>query len=283
MKFIQTPHGNLQYRSLGTGTEVTLLLHGFGQSHEDMLAFSSLQKTSGRFIFIDMFYHGKSQWRDSNTRLSRGVWKKFLEQLMIQEAFDSFHLIGYSMGGKFSLITLELFEKEVKSLILLAPDGIKTGRWYSISSYPDWIDGLFKQLVFRPKPFQKVVKGLARVRLLDQSILKFFHTQLDSRSKRAQIYLTWRVVGALQPRLAELIRIIRKQGLPVAIFLGSYDRMIDPESIAHFAKKIPHLRQEVLPVGHGQLIDATVKHFTADPGYFSLLRTTSTHSPSRER
>jgi len=56
--------------------------------------------------------------------------------LMKKEDFHEFHLIGYSMGGKFALLTYELFDKKVKSLTLLAPDGIKTGLWYSISSYP---------------------------------------------------------------------------------------------------------------------------------------------------
>ncbi|MFC3417698.1 alpha/beta fold hydrolase [Algoriphagus hitonicola] len=257
MKIIETHQGRLHYTTLGSGPDHVLLFHGFGQNHQYMLPFTKLHHENYTFHLIDLFYHGRSQWFQASTPLSKNHWKWLIQKLMQQESFTNFHLIGYSMGGKFSLLTYELFPDQVKSLTLLAPDGIKTGAEYSISSYPTYFHPFFKRIVFRPQLFFGLVAKLNKVGIVENSLVKFITTQMKTRSQRAQVYFTWRVFGEIHLDLKKISRNANKLKTPISLFTGAHDRMISPKSLSAFSKKIPTAKSIILPVGHGGLINAT--------------------------
>jgi pimeloyl-ACP methyl ester carboxylesterase len=260
MEFVKHAAGKLAYRSIGSGSEVWIFFHGFGQRHQDMLTFDKLRTPNQRFLFVDLIYHGQTSWNTSEKDLKKEEWKAILLSLLQKESIDTFHLVGYSMGGKFALLSYELLPERISSLSLLAPDGIKTGLWYSMSNYPSGIHPLFKQVVFRPKRFFTLVDGLKTAGLLQKSLVKFVKTQLETRSKRAQAYLVWKVLGGLHLQLGTIIRQLRQRPIPVTVFLGEFDRMVSPKNLERFTAKVPQLRLLQLPVGHGQLIEATVSY-----------------------
>ena len=260
MEFVRHAAGKLAYRRFGSGSEVWIFFHGFGQCHQDMLPFDKLRTSKQSYLFVDLIYHGQSSWNTSEKALKKEDWKTILLSLLQQESIDTFHLVGYSMGGKFALLSYELLPKRIISLSLLAPDGIKTGLWYSMSNYPSGIHPLFKQVVFRPKRFFTLVDGLKTAGLLQKSLVKFVKTQLETRSKRAQAYLVWKVLGGLHLQLGTIIKQLRKHPIPVHVFLGEFDRMVSPKNLERFTAKVPQLKLVHLPVGHGQLIDATVSY-----------------------
>ena len=82
---------------------------------------------------------------------------------------------------------------------------------------------------------------------------------MKTRSKRAQVYFTWRVFGGFQPQIATIISEIRNRKTPITLYTGEYDKMITGENLKRFSSKIPHLKVITLPCGHGQLIEETVK------------------------
>ncbi len=260
MEFVRHAAGKLAYRRFGSGSEVWIFFHGFGQCHQDMISFDKLRTSKQSYLFVDLIYHGQSSWNTSENALKKEEWKTILLSLLQQESIDTFHLVGYSMGGKFALLSYELLPERISSLSLLAPDGIKTGLWYSMSNYPSGIHPLFKQVVFRPKRFFTLVDGLKTAGLLQKSLVKFVKTQLETRSKRAQAYLVWKVLGGLHLQLGTIIRQLRQHPIPVTLVLGKFDRMVSPKNLERFTAKVPQLRLLQLPVGHGQLIEATVSY-----------------------
>ncbi|MBA4299787.1 MAG: alpha/beta hydrolase [Cyclobacterium sp.] len=260
MNYLIHPKGKLAYQKVGDGNEVFLIFHGFGQCHRDMLSFERIRKPNQCFLFVDMFYHGRSQWVESSKKLDRVIWSELITSLQKQEDFKAFHLIGYSMGGKFSLLTYELFVKELKSMTLLAPDGIKTGLWYSMSNYPNFFHAAFKGVVFKPNRFFGLVDGLNSSGLVEKSLVKFVRTQMETRSKRAQAYFVWKVFGSIQLQLGNIIRQARTYRTPITLFIGEYDKMVTHKNLDRFSGKIPQLKKVTLPVGHGQLIEAAVDY-----------------------
>lgn len=258
MSHLNTSWGRLFYKREGLGPEVHLVFHGFGQTHQDMMLFSKLKTGKDSYIFIDMFYHGKSLWNNHATQLTSKIWKEIIQELQTKEHFNEFHLIGFSMGGKISLITFEEFPDQVKSMILIGPDGIKTGAWYGINNYPKYIAPVFKRAVFKPKRLFSVMESLKKVGFLEKSIHKFVSTQMETRSKRAQVFFVWKVFGHLQPNLAQVIRLARAKNLPILLFTGKYDQMISHKNLQRFIEKIPSLQHHDLPVGHGALVAESI-------------------------
>ncbi|MDI1322246.1 MAG: alpha/beta hydrolase [Algoriphagus sp.] len=266
MSTLETPWGRLFFEQMGDGPEVFLVFHGFGQTHLDMMPFASLIQPGQRFLFFDMFLHGKSSWHDSSVLLTKVIWSKIVHEILSQEGFTDFHIVGYSMGGKFSLLTYELFPEKVKSLILLAPDGIKTGIFYNLNSYPSYFHPFFKRVVFKPQRFFGIMEGLHSVGILETSLIKFVKTQMQTRSKRAQVYLTWKVFGDIQLSLGSIIQLARKVKTPITLFTGKFDKMVTAENLKPFSTKIPHLKSVSLPVGHGKLIEAAVEYLNQGLG-----------------
>ena len=268
MSILETSWGRLFYEQIGDGPEVFLIFHGFGQSHLDMLPFASLIQPGQRFLFFDLFFHGKSIWHDNSVLLTKVIWSKIVQEILIQEESKDFHLVGYSMGGKFSLLTYELFPEHVKSLTLLAPDGIKTGIFYNLNSYPTYFHPFLKGAVFNPHRFFGIMEGLHSVGILETSLIKFVKTQMQTRSKRAQVYLTWKVFGNLQLSLGKIIQLTRIRKTPINLFTGEYDKMVTAANLSRFSSKIPHLKAISLPVGHGRLIEASVDYFKFNENSF---------------
>ncbi|MDN3202796.1 alpha/beta fold hydrolase [Algoriphagus sediminis] len=259
MSFHSSPWGKLHYLRKGSGPNITLIFHGFGQTHKDMLPLDKIRKEKDSFIYIDMFYHGRSIWQNSEVLLDKEKWKILIESLLMELEAKSFNLIGFSMGGKLSLLTYELIPNRVERMILLGPDGIKTGKWYNTSSYPDFFSPALKRVVFKPQRVFAITKGLKKVGVLDKSIYKFVTTQMQSRSKRAQVYFVWKVFGRIQLNIGKIIREARAKKTPFDLFIGEFDAMITLSNVEKFSKKIQQLELKILPVGHGDLIEAVAE------------------------
>ncbi|MCH7415375.1 alpha/beta hydrolase [Belliella sp. R4-6] len=258
MEYLKTPFGNLAYKKIGNGTEIHLLFHGFGQNMKAYNSFLNLRQENETYIIFDIFYHGQSSWKSINQKLTKEIWRKIIDQLMQEENFNVFHLVGYSMGGKFSLVTYELFPDQVKSLLLIAPDGIKTGFWYNMATFPGILNRIFKHVVLHPKRFFKTMDFLNSLGILESSIVKFVRSQMKTRTKRAQVYFTWNVFKPLQPNLEKIINSSRSHQTQITIITGKYDQMITSENIKKFTSKIANLNLKELESGHNDLIDATV-------------------------
>jgi len=260
MKFLQTPFGRLAYEKYGNGKNIYLLFHGFGMNMKSYQPFIDRRKEEDCYLVFDIFYHGNSSWRSADQPLTKEIWRGIIEQLMTAEGFDRFHLIGYSMGGKFSLNTYEMFPDKVDSMLLMAPDGVKTGLWYNQSAYPKALNRIFKRVIFKPERFFKLMDFFWRLGLLGSSIRKFVRSQMLTRTMRAQLYFTWVVFKPLRPDLGVVIKAARKYNTPITLVTGEFDKMVTSKNLAHFSSKIAHLKTVELACGHNDLIEETVRY-----------------------
>jgi pimeloyl-ACP methyl ester carboxylesterase len=259
-EFLETSFGHLAYQKYGKGKTVYLLFHGFGQTMKAFDPFLCTRKDTECYLVFDLFYHGQSSWKSIQQQLTKEIWRKIILQLMEKENFEKFHLIGYSMGGKFSLVTFELFPCHVQSMLLMAPDGIKTGFWYNMATFPGILNRIFKHVVFHPERFFKTMDILNRLGILESSITKFVKSQMNTRTKRAQVYFTWNVFKPLRPDLGMIIKLIRINQIPVSLVTGKYDKMVTTKNLQKFSSKISHIKNIELECGHNTLIEETVAY-----------------------
>lgn len=266
MKFLGTPFGQLAYEKYGNGENIHLLFHGFGMNMKSYIPFLDIKNEEDTYLIFDIFYHGNSSWRSADQPLTKHIWKAIMEQLMEEEKFQKFHLVGYSMGGKFSLNTYELFPEQVVSMLLMAPDGIKTGLWYNQTAYPKALNRLFKRVIFKPDRFFRFMDFMGKLGLLGSSIRKFVRSQMQTRTMRAQLYFTWVVFKPLKPDLGVIIKAAREYATPITLVTGEFDKMVTSKNLSHFSSKIPHLKTVELPCGHNDLIEETVRYLGKSAG-----------------
>lgn len=260
MHYLKTVFGRLAYQKHGHGKNIYLLFHGFGQNSNALKPFLELRKPDECFILIDLFYHGQSSWKSISNRLTKETWKTIMEQLMEAENISIFGLIGYSMGGKFSLITYELFPSRISSLTLIAPDGIGTGFWYSMGSFPAFLNPLFKRVVINPKRFFLLVNKLHDMGLVGKSLVKFVESRFQSKTVRAQTYFTWKVFHPLKPDLKKIQSSLNQNPIPIYLFTGKFDKMVSTENLKSFSENVNNLKKIELHCGHNDLIDNAAKY-----------------------
>lgn len=259
--FIHYRNNTLHYVKAGNGKQPLLVFHGFGQDHT--LYVPLLKSLSPRFTLyiIDLFFHGKSAWKDGERPLEKRDWKNFMNTLLQEQGISSFSILAYSLGGKFALTTLEAFPTQVEHLYLVAPDGIKTSFWYSMATYPKFFRSIFRSMVFRHERFLWLAEKLNQSKLVDKGLIRFADYQMNTEAKRERVYYSWVVFRRLTFDLKEVARIINDNHVGVTMIVGKYDKVIKPENMNLLLRHVKDYRLEVLEAGHTGLMYESLRFF----------------------
>ena len=261
-KFIY--HGSkLHYSVFGEGEKVLLMFHGFGHTHKQMREIEEALSPEFKIYNFDLFFHGFSEWNHNDTALTHDFWQRMLDAFFAENAIEKFSLLGFSLGAKVALASVELFPEKVEQLFLIAPDGIKNSPFYNMATLPA-IKGLFRQIILQPAIFYKLVKILSLFRLVDKSVLRFASIQMNSRDKRRRVYYTWTVYKGLKPNIENIISILNKKEIHTEIFAGKYDRIIRSEQVKLFADRLKNAKLSYMNSGHNNLIDEVAYHLEAE-------------------
>ena len=122
-----------EYAVFGSGEKVVVAFHGFGREAGDFEQFTSALEHDERFISINLFQHGNSQWpseRALTDSLKKNEHAKFFQAFLGHLGVERFSLFAYSLGGKIAMQTCLLMPAQIDKMLLIAPDGLKVNRFY---------------------------------------------------------------------------------------------------------------------------------------------------------
>lgn len=251
----------MYYSKSGKGKKVLLTFHGFGQTSNHFHELEDVLASEYMIYSFDLFFHGKSYWPFGDQPLQKDFWNKFFAGFLESQQIERFSLLGFSMGGKFVLSSLEYFYSKIDKVILIAPDGIKTSFWYNIATYPTLLQGIFKRTIVKPRIYHNVVNTLNRFKLLDKSLHRFANTQMITRAQRRRVYFSWIVFRDLKFSAKKIADILNENKIELELFLGTYDKIINLKNMKYFLSNLNNYKLEILTAGHSNLIHAVAKYF----------------------
>ena len=254
MPFIQRENSKLHYQVFGRGEHIVFAFHGYGQESSHINTLADALKPECTLYAFDLFFHGKSKLPKSKWPLQKVFLCTLIKQLLEEQNITRFSVMGFSMGGKFALTLIEGFPDQIDRVLLVAPDGIKTNFWYSMATYPGWLQGLFKRTVLRPVPFFKFVNLLDRYNVVDKGLLRFANWHMESTPKRLRIYKSWMGFSQLTFDIRKIVQLLNQNGTQVYLFLGEYDKVIPQHSLQVFIKALQHCELVLLKTGHTFLL-----------------------------
>ena len=256
--FIHYKRNLLHYVKAGNGKQPLLVFHGFGQDHT--LYVPLLRSLSPKYTLyiIDLFFHGRSEWNEGETPLTKRAWKNIIETLLQEEQISSFSVLAYSLGGKFALATLEAFPKRARQMFLLAPDGIKTSFWYSLATYPKFFRRFFKSMILHHERFLWIANKLNESNLVDKGLIRFADYQMNSEAKRRRVYYSWVVFRHLKFDLKNIAALINENNVELIMIVGKYDKVIRPENMQQLLRHVRDYKLEVLESGHTGLMQESL-------------------------
>lgn len=251
---------DLHYGLYPGGPNTLLAFHGFGQTQQYYSSLAaSLQKDYTVYSF-DLFYHGRSHWPDSDHPLTKTFWKEMLDTFLKEQHIDRFSLVGFSLGGKFVLTTLESFPERTTEIMFIAPDGIRTSFWYSFATYPGWARRYFRKVVEEPESLFRLMNLFRRLQIVDAGILRFAEYQMGARHQRERVYNIWVMSRHLSFKMSEIARLINRHGIKVKMFLGRYDKLMTQRNMQNLLRHLKQYDLEVLERGHSMLIDDVARY-----------------------
>jgi pimeloyl-ACP methyl ester carboxylesterase len=258
--FIEVNNSKLFYKKTGTAPSALLLFHGFGQDHAAFDVLSETLVTRFTIYSFDLLFHGQSEWHAEEEPLEKINWKEIITRFLHENKIEKFSLLGFSMGGKFALATLELFPQQVNEIILLAPDGIKTKFWYSLATYPLAFRKLFKSLIDNHGRFLAIATVALQLKLIDRGVLRFVESQMNTVEKRKRVYYSWVVLRHFQFNLTSIAHLINKNQITAQLLIGRHDKIITAKNMASFVRKIPAIKFEIIEAGHSDLIQKSIPY-----------------------
>lgn len=244
----------LHYLLYEGGPEILICFHGYGQQAEYFQPLAERLQECFTVYAFDLFYHGQSKWPDCEVALTGNLLTEMMLDFLKSKGITRLSLCGYSLGGKVAMCLAESLAPRLNHLILIAPDGIKTNFWYSMATYPYWMRRLFKFSISRPAFYFKASKLLGRLRIVDKGVIKFAKYQMNTAAKREKVYCNWLTYRGIVPHIHQLKNALNTCRVKTHIFLGSYDRIIKPDSISTLTRHLNDYTLHQLPTGHNTLI-----------------------------
>jgi pimeloyl-ACP methyl ester carboxylesterase len=259
MQLLQLEHAKLYFTKTGTGGRTLIAFHGFGQSSQVFAELAASLSDSYTVYLLDIFFHGSSLWELDEQPMEKQFWNRVMKRFLDEQSISTFSLLGFSMGGKFALATLEAFPKHVKEVFLLAPDGIKISTWYNLATYPVALRNLFKSMIKKPQRFKAIATFAVRTWLIDKGILRFVESQMNTEEKRKRVYYSWVVFRHLTFNMDIIARIFNQNNIRLVMIVGKYDNVITAKNMNRLLHKVNTYQLEIPDTGHTGVIEASIK------------------------
>ncbi len=221
--YISFRSSRIHYIRMGRGAEWLFCFHGYGEDGNSFALFETELGNRFTLIAIDFPFHGKTDWQEGLS-FEPADLINIIDQ--IKPKHLPMHLLGYSMGGRVALQLLQLIPEKVSRLVLVAPDGLHKNKWQWLATRTKIGNRLFAFSMRRPFIMNSLLDLLSRLRLYNNSLLKFIHYYLDDVEQRMILYRRWTTMRKFRPDKGLLKKIIIEDKIPVRLLFGKYDRVI---------------------------------------------------------
>jgi len=251
----------LHYSCLVGGSQVLLTFHGFGQSKRDLEELEKALASVYTIYSFDLFYHGDSQGSGPERPITKDDWKEWLQPFFAKENILHYSVLGFSMGGRFALATIEAFPENAKELLLVAPDGIKPHFWYAMATHPGLPQKIFRKVVYYPGTFRALATWAQTLRLAHPKLIRFAQRQLNSSEKQDLLYRSWINFKPLSFDIASLAALLNARQIPTRIFLGKYDLLLKEKDVKPLTRRLINCQLIFLESSHPHLLNRVAQYF----------------------
>lgn len=246
---LQREEGTLRCLRMGEGKELIVAFHGFGQQAEDF--YELAQRLSAEYTLIALDFPGSNAalWPSKRPPIPKTLWY-YLQKILDEFGVEQLHLLGYSLGARMAMVLTEYYPEKVKSLILLAPDGLKRSGWYGFLTrnlYGKWI---FNQVLRHPQKWLKRANWLMDKGWPHPRWRGMVNHALGNENYLNHLRTDWPFTRYFIPNTRYLKKVIRKFKLPVWLFMGEHDQVIPIEQGKKWIKGMDEVHFYPLNEGH---------------------------------
>ncbi|MEY5041497.1 MAG: hypothetical protein RLZZ414_1045 [Bacteroidota bacterium] len=250
----------LFYNVYGNGNKVLIAFHGFTKDCTDYKLFENILGNTYTIYALDLFYHGKTKFNAKKIKsFTNEQLKDVITGLLNHLKVQKFSIIGYSMGGKIALYTLQNFSKQIENSFLLAPDGLKMNFWNWWVTKTKTGKYTYGYTIKKPKLVYNIAKIGTSTKILPQKIEKFVELNFGRNGIRLKIYRVWQLYKNITIDTGKINYYFGEQNKEILVFGGHKDPIIKMKFLKDFTKKNQTFKLIELKAGHDLFKDYLIK------------------------
>ena len=224
-------------------------MHGYNHHTQSFRFLGKQLQDRFTILAIDLPYHGFTSWEEKRPLVPEDLHAIILK--IHPQASKGMHILGYSMGGRFSLAYFQHYPDIVKSIALVAPDGLRNNPWYKIATHTKIGNRIFHNTMHNPAWLQRLIRTGDRFKLTKKGLTNSARYFLQNEEGRMQLYNRWTSLSLFRPQLRTIHKLLAKYGVPVRMLLGKADPVISWKDGLRFQKGCPQwIQSSIVPAGH---------------------------------
>lgn len=250
----------LHYHRLGHGPKILLAFHGIAQT--GLICFESFSQLLGDHYTIyafDLFFHGQSKGIHGNDDFSdqdiitKTFWNKLISDFLEENQIDRFDIVGFSIGGRFALATLEAFTEKIDKAFLIAPDGVSEHPVYTLACRFRPTRKIFQWVLQNPLILIRSANLFEKLGLIHTSLIRFTQFMLADPKRQETIYRSWLAFRMLKFDISAVYK--KLDGTKVYLFIGKHDKLLKAKDVKKLSALLPEEQYFLLAAGHGNLVE----------------------------
>jgi pimeloyl-ACP methyl ester carboxylesterase len=228
---------SIEYFVSGKGPNWVICLHGHGRNASD---FSPLAISDTRILSLHLFHHGNSHFpldRIEHDPLQVDEFNALFQLILEEENIQTFHLYAFSQGGRFALCLIPQFVDIIKSVTLVAPDGLNDHTFFNRASRQKWIRKMFIRWEKKHHILPKYLKIASALHLVRPKVKSFISSFIENEELFKKASYSWRTFREIRPNPLEIGQSVKSGNIHFRIIVGKYDQIIQPKQAHSFIKK----------------------------------------------
>ncbi|GAA4461690.1 alpha/beta fold hydrolase [Nemorincola caseinilytica] len=252
----------LHYLRMGTGSDVLLAFHGYGEHAGTFSVFEEHLGHRYTILSFDLPYHGGTAWRGKE-HLTADDLVILVANVMVQFGVDKISLMGYSIGGRVCLSAMAAAPQHIHRVLLMATDGLTVNPFYRFFTRVPAGKYVFRRFLQAGEGSIRLTDLCRRLRLIPDAFHRLATQTLRSQESRLQLLHAWPCLSHLVQPPKVLRSVIATHKIPVFLYMGASDRVLPPSLAQPFAKGMDTVQLYILEKGHRIFDTGNAAHIAA--------------------
>lgn len=249
MEAYLTYHQSTIHYSIHGSGPVLLCLHGYNHNTRSFHFLVKRLQQHYTVLAIDMPYHGFTTWKEE-----RPLMPEDLHGIVLQiqpQANEGMHMLGYSMGCRLLLAYFQHYPSAVKSIALVAPDGLRMNPWYRMATRTQAGKKIFQNMMHNPTWVYRIIRTTDRFKLAKKGLTATAMYFMEHAESRMELYNRWTSLSKFRPKLNIIQKLLSKYKVPVQMLLGKTDPVVSWKEGLRFQKGCPQwIHATIIQAGH---------------------------------
>ncbi|MES2558615.1 MAG: alpha/beta hydrolase [Bacteroidota bacterium] len=254
----------VSYHRFGQGTEILVAFHGYNQTSAEFLYFEDVLSEQFTIIAIDFFWHGQSEWRESEDFTEYDM-KMIVMGIKRQEHIEAsrFSVCSFSMGARMARALVRSFPSHINYFILLSPPTFAFNRFLNFTTNNPIGLWTFRYFVRNNQSLMNWVKRLNKAGVLNRSVYIFTSKFIGKPDRLEKVFKTWFAQRKLTTNFDSFARLLNEHKIRTILIAGGEDTITPPKRMITYIQNLK-LGQVFLISAKHELATVAAKQILAE-------------------